>query len=63
MVPWHLWKPEMLDWGPPKGPFLTRDAAKYPGPMNRGLAETLVRSAAVVRLAQGQSTSMIITGR
>ena len=62
MVPSEDWRPEMLRWYPPKGPYISRSAAAYPGPMNEALAETWVRGAVAARVPVAQAASMFVTG-
>ena len=62
MIHWEDWKPEMLRWYPPSGPFISRSAAAYPMAMNRRLAETWVRGAVAARVQAGQASSMVVTG-
>ena len=53
----------MLRWWEPSGAFISRSAAAYPGPMNSEIAETWVRAAVAARVDEGQTSSLVITGR
>ena len=63
MIPWADWRPEMLRWWEPSGPFISRSAAAYPGPLNASLAETWVRGAVAARVLTTQTASLVVTGR
>ena len=63
MVPADTWKPTMLQPREPSGPYLFRDAAAYPGGMNRVLAYHWVCGAVATRIGTTQASSMVRTGK
>ena len=63
MLEAERWRPHMLRWREPDGPYISRSAAAYPLQMNKLLAEKLVRAACATRLRQSQCSAMVRTGR
>ena len=63
MIPAEEWRPRMKRWGPPGGPYLSRNAAAYPAGMNQAIAEAWLGAAVAVRMRKSQTQSMVTTGR
>ena len=53
----------MQSWYEPTGPYLTRNAAAYPGPINHLMAETWIRAVAAERLRRSQANFVVRIGR
>eukprot|EP00972_Heterocapsa_arctica_P052288 7692645-Heterocapsa_arctica.AAC.1 len=59
-VPADAWRTSMLRRGEPSGPYLTRGASAYPGPMNRLLARALVKAAGLAERKKLQTRSLVM---
>ena len=63
MVPWADWRPWMLRWEEPWGPFISKSAAVYTGDMNRLLADQMVRGAVCSCVQRTQAAAMVKSTR
>ena len=59
MIPAADWRPWMLEWREPSGPYISRSAAAYPDQMNVVLADLWVRGCASAKLKVSPTTSMV----
>ena len=63
MIPAEEWRPWMLEWRDPSGPYIFKSAAAYPDQMNVVLGDLWVRECAATKLKVSQTTSMVRTGK